>query len=69
LVTAEKNAALWSSTRNLPQVKTVQSGYLNIRDLLGYDLLLLTREAVDSIELWLGVDPTSRRATGEETEL
>jgi large subunit ribosomal protein L4 len=69
LVTAEKSAALWSSTRNLPQVKTVQSGYLNIRDLLGYDLLLLTREAVDSIELWLGSDLPSRRATGEETEL
>lgn len=47
----------------------MQSGYLNIRDLLGYDLLLLTREAVDSIELWLGSDLPSRRATSEETEL
>ena len=56
LVTPEKNLAVWKSVHNLPQVKLLQFGYLNIRDLLGYDLLLLTREAVDAIELWLGVD-------------
>jgi large subunit ribosomal protein L4 len=56
LVTPEKNVAVWKSVHNLPQVKLLQFGYLNIRDLLGYDLLLLTREAVDAIELWLGAD-------------
>lgn len=56
LVMAEKNAPVWQSVRNIPQVKSLQSGYLNIRDLLGYDLLLVTRDAVDSIELWLGAD-------------
>lgn len=56
LVMAEKNVPVWRSVRNIPQVKSVQSGYLNIRDLLGHDLLLLTRDAVDSIELWLGAD-------------
>jgi large subunit ribosomal protein L4 len=37
-------------------VKLLQTGLLNIRDLLGYDLVVLTRDAVDAIELWLGVD-------------
>jgi large subunit ribosomal protein L4 len=56
LVMAEKNVPVWKSVRNIPQVKSLQSGYLNIRDLLGHDLLLLTRDAVDLIELWLGAD-------------
>lgn len=64
LVLPEKNLPVWKSVRNLPQVKSLQSGYLNIRDLLGYDTLLLTRSAVDAIELWLGADV----AVAEETE-
>ncbi len=56
LVTPEKNIAVWKSVHNIPQVKLLQTGYLNIRDLLGYDLVVLTRDAVDAIELWLGAD-------------
>ena len=55
LVMAEKNAPVWKSVHNLPQVKSLQSGYLNIRDLLGHDMLLLTKDAVDAIEAWLTV--------------
>lgn len=67
LVMAEKNIPVWKSVHNLPQVKSLQSGYLNIRDLLGYDLLLLTRDAVDLIELWLGADAPASEATVSET--
>lgn len=67
LVMAEKNVPVWKSVRNLPKVKSLQSGYLNIRDLLGYDTLLLTRDAVDSIELWLGADATASEAAVVET--
>ena len=56
LVTPEKNITVWKSIHNIPQVKLLQTGLLNIRDLLGYDLVVLTRDAVDAIELWLGVD-------------
>jgi large subunit ribosomal protein L4 len=56
LVTPEKNITVWKSVHNIPQVKLLQTGLLNIRDLLGYDLVVLTRDAVDAIELWLGVD-------------
>ena len=55
LVMAEKNVPVWKSVHNLPQVKSLQSGYLNIRDLLGHDMLLLTKDAVDAIETWLTV--------------
>lgn len=55
LVMAEKNIPVWKSVHNLPQVKSLQSGYLNIRDLLGHDMLLLTKDAVDAIEVWLAV--------------
>jgi len=72
LVMAEKNVPVWKSVRNIPQAKSLQSGYLNIRDLLGYDLLLLTRDAVDSIGLWLGADApaveTVDTAAPEEAE-
>ncbi|MCS6827063.1 MAG: 50S ribosomal protein L4 [Caldilinea sp.] len=56
LVTNEKSLPVWKSVRNLPQVKPLLSGYINVRDLLGYDVLLLTRDAVDFIEAWLGAD-------------
>ena len=56
LVTPEKNITVWKSVHNIPQVKLLQTGLLNIRDLLGYDLVVMTRDAVDAIELWLGVD-------------
>jgi large subunit ribosomal protein L4 len=42
--------AVERSARNLPDVKTLWAGYLNVRDLLGYRTLVLTQEAVAEIE-------------------
>jgi len=42
------------STRNLTGVKTLRAHYLNIRDLLGYDTLILPVDAVKIIESILG---------------
>jgi large subunit ribosomal protein L4 len=53
MILAEKNFAVQRSANNLPNVKTVLSGYINVRDLLGYDMLLLSQDAVASIERWL----------------
>jgi large subunit ribosomal protein L4 len=53
MVIAEKNVAVMRSANNLPNVKTILSGYLNIRDLLGYDKVLLSKDALDHLELWL----------------
>jgi large subunit ribosomal protein L4 len=42
------------SVRNLPTVKLLQPGYLNVRDLLGYDVLVMAKDAVEVVEGWLG---------------
>jgi large subunit ribosomal protein L4 len=42
------------SARNLPKVKTLLTHYLNIRDLLGYDVVVFARPAVDQVHAWLG---------------
>ncbi len=42
------------AARNLVGVKTLHAAYLNIRDLLGYDTLILPIDALDVIEKNLG---------------
>lgn len=56
LVLAEKNEIIWRSAHNLPKIKTMLSSYLNVRDLLGFDTVLVVKDAVELIELWLGND-------------
>ena len=43
-----------TSTRNLPEAKTLMVDYLNIRDLLGYDKIILPLQALDVISDHLG---------------
>jgi large subunit ribosomal protein L4 len=45
----EKNENVERSARNLPDVKTLRANYVNIRDLLGYDTLLLPQRSLDVI--------------------
>ncbi len=57
IVIPEKNAAydvVEISTRNLPEAKTLLVNYLNIRDLLGYDKIILPVQALDAISDHLG---------------
>mgnify|MGYP003574365952 FL=1 len=42
------------STRNLPEAKTLMVNYLNVRDLLGYDKVILPLQALDMISDHLG---------------
>ncbi len=42
------------STDNLPDAKVLLAGYLNIRDLLGYDKLVLPLKALDALKAHLG---------------
>jgi len=53
MVMQDKSTAVVRSASNLPNVKTILSGYINIRDLLGYDKVLLSKDALEHIELWL----------------
>jgi large subunit ribosomal protein L4 len=50
----DKNENVELSARNLPNVKTLRASYLNIRDLLGYDYLVLPQESLAVIEQILG---------------
>lgn len=50
----DRNANVELSARNLPDVKTLQAGYLNMRDLLGHQTLVLTTDAISEIERILG---------------
>jgi large subunit ribosomal protein L4 len=50
----EKNFNVEKSANNLPNVKTLRANYLNIRDLLGYDYLVIPLNALEVIELILG---------------
>lgn len=54
MVLADKDMAVQRSANNLPKVKTLLSGYLNIRDLLGYDVVVMSKQSVEQIEAWLG---------------
>jgi large subunit ribosomal protein L4 len=44
------------SARNLQQVKTLNAQLLSIRDLLGYDYIVMPRESVGQIEGFLRTD-------------
>jgi large subunit ribosomal protein L4 len=44
------------STRNLSDVKALHASYMNIRDLLGYDKIIMPLAALDVISNFLGAD-------------
>jgi len=54
VVLPEKNEVAQKSVNNLPTAKTLNARYLNIRDLLGYETLVLPLAALDVIKSYLG---------------
>jgi large subunit ribosomal protein L4 len=62
MVLAEKTPVIYRSAANIPNLKTLLSGYVNVRDLLGYDTLLLSKDAVSYLENWLGGQVTGELA-------
>ncbi len=56
LLLPEKNSNVELSARNLPHVKTLRAHYLNVRDLLGYETLVMPQQALAAIESFLGSD-------------
>jgi large subunit ribosomal protein L4 len=53
IVLPERVQSIARAAGNLPDVATIQAPYLNVRDVLKYDRLLVTREAIATIEgLW-----------------
>lgn len=50
IITAAQNDNVVKSSRNIPGVKTINSTGLNVYDLLHYDKVLITKDAVAKIE-------------------
>ena len=66
LLLAETNENVEKSARNLAYVKTLRATYLNIRDLLGYDKLVIPLAALDIINGFLGNTLDSVESDEEE---
>lgn len=56
LLLPERNETVEKSARNLPDVKALRAGYLNIRDLLGYNKILMPLAALDVVAGFLDQD-------------
>lgn len=50
----ERNENVEKSANNLQDVKTLRANYLNIKDLLGSDYVIIPKSALDTIESFLG---------------
>ena len=50
----EANENVELSARNLPHVKTLRANYLNVRDLLGYQKIVMPQQAIEVIAAFLG---------------
>lgn len=50
VITAEKDANVEKSARNIPGVKSLEARQLNVYDLLGHAHLVITRDAVARVE-------------------
>ncbi len=54
IILPEANPTVVKSAANIADVKTLRAHYLNIRDLLGYDYIVMPLSAVKAIEGYLG---------------
>lgn len=54
IMVPDRNENIELSARNLPEVKVLRASYLNIRDLLGYNYLVIPQESLRVIESILG---------------
>ena len=54
VVVAEKTDELVRASRNLPEVKLVSAKYLNVFDILNAHTIVMTADAVQVVEEWLG---------------
>jgi len=56
LLLAERNDNVEKSAQNLVDVKALRASYLNIRDLLGYEKVVMPLSALDAISSFLSVE-------------
>jgi large subunit ribosomal protein L4 len=54
ILLSQRDAVVERSANNLPDAKTLRVHYLNIRDLLSYDKVLMPLDALEVVKDWLG---------------
>jgi large subunit ribosomal protein L4 len=60
ILMAENDAVFELSARNIPQAKLLNARYLNVRDIMGFDRVLLPLGALDTIQSYLGANGGSQ---------
>ena len=50
VVTTEKNEMVSASAKNIPDVRTTESGSINVFDIMKYDTVVIAKDAVKKIE-------------------
>jgi len=54
ILLSDANEEVERSVRNLPAAKTLRANYLNVRDLLGYDRVVMPLDALNVLQSYLG---------------
>ncbi len=65
LLLPEANDNVELSARNLPYVKTLRANYLNVRDLLGHQVIIMPKQAIEVIASFLGAEDSEPVAEEE----
>ncbi|MEZ4511619.1 MAG: 50S ribosomal protein L4 [Chloroflexota bacterium] len=68
LLLSERNANVEKSANNLSDVKTLRANYLNIRDLLGYDKIVMPLAALELLDSFLSIEEFDVEEESQEEE-
>lgn len=63
-VAEQKEPMVKRATSNLPNVQLIQANYLSVFDILNADTIVITKKALEHIEVWLG-HPTGSAQGGK----
>jgi large subunit ribosomal protein L4 len=55
VILSDSNENIERSVRNIPEAKTLRANYLNVRDLLHFDRVIMPLDAIEVIQSYLGV--------------
>ena len=55
VILSDSNENIERSIRNIPEAKTLRANYLNVRDLLQFDRVIMPLDAIEVIQSYLGV--------------
>lgn len=63
---AEQNVNVEKSTNNIADVKALRATYLNIRDLLGFEKIIMPKATLEVINSFLALEDAGAESDGEE---